>query len=146
VLLYLDLNGFNRPFDDQSQERIALETEAFFTILQRIVDGEDELVWSASLDLENSHHPIADRRAEIAEWAEAAGIYISVTEAISQRADRLTARGLAPLDATHVACAEAAGCDRLLTCDDRMLRRARRLRLALRVQDPIGYLEDVTNG
>ena len=49
MLLYLDLNCFNRPFDDQSQDRIAQETTAVFAILQRIIDGVDQLIWSAIL-------------------------------------------------------------------------------------------------
>ena len=42
--LYLDLNCFNRPFDDQTQTRIVQETSAVFAILQRIVDEMDHLV------------------------------------------------------------------------------------------------------
>ena len=64
--LYLDLNCFNRPFDDQTQARIVQETSAVFVILQRIVEGVDHLVWSVILDLENAQHPLADRRVEIA--------------------------------------------------------------------------------
>ncbi len=51
MLLYLDLNCFHRPFDDQNQDRIAQETTAALAILQRIVDGVDQLLWSAILDL-----------------------------------------------------------------------------------------------
>lgn len=47
--------------------------------------------------------------------------------------------GLDPLDATHVACAEAAACDYLLTCDDVMVRRAHRVTLPLHVLNPITY-------
>ena len=69
MLLYLDLNCFNRPFDEQSQDRIIQETAAVFEILQRIVEGVDQLVWSAILDFENAQHPLVDRRTEIARWA-----------------------------------------------------------------------------
>ena len=69
MLLSLDLNCFNRPFDDQSQDRIARETAAIFSVLQRIIDGIDHLSWSAILDFENAQHPLVDRRAEIARWA-----------------------------------------------------------------------------
>ena len=65
MLLYLDLNCFNRPFDDQSQDRIAQETMAVLSILQRIIDGVDLLAWSAVLDFENTQHPLVDRRTEI---------------------------------------------------------------------------------
>lgn len=38
--LYIDLSCFNRPFDDQLQDRIHLETEAVFGILNRILRRE----------------------------------------------------------------------------------------------------------
>jgi hypothetical protein len=33
--IYLDNCCYNRPFDDQTQERIHLESEAILTVLQR---------------------------------------------------------------------------------------------------------------
>ena len=47
-----------------------------------------------------------------------------------------------PLDAAHVACAELSGCDRLLTCDDRLLRAAYAQQLKVVVQNPLDYLEE----
>ena len=37
--IYLDMCTFNRPFDDQNQLKIKLETEAKLFIQQGIVDG-----------------------------------------------------------------------------------------------------------
>lgn len=54
MLLYLDLNCFNRPFDDPNQARIAREAAAVFTVLQRIVEGVDQLVWSAVKEHSNA--------------------------------------------------------------------------------------------
>jgi hypothetical protein len=65
VLLYLDLNCFNRPFDDQSQDLIAREAAAVFSLLHWIVDGIDQLTCSAVLEFENSQHPLMDRRTEL---------------------------------------------------------------------------------
>jgi predicted nucleic acid-binding protein len=145
VRLYLDLNCFNRPFDDQTQARIVQETSAVFAILQRIVDGMDHLVWSAILDFENAQHPLADRGVEIARWAHRAIVYIGVTPDVATRAHALTAAGFRPLDAAHLACAEATACNRLLTCDDQMLRVARRVRVEVQVQNPVSYIEEVTD-
>ena len=124
MLLYLDLNCFNRPFDDQTQTRIAREAQAVFSILTRIEDGADELAWSAALTFENLHHPLADRREEIARWEGRAVSTPAVVDAVGQRAQQLIDAGLHTLDAVHLAFAESAGCDRFLTCDDRLLRRA----------------------
>jgi len=55
--LYLDNCSFNRPFDDQSQIRIHLETEAKLAIQKKIMDGEFEIVWSYILDYENQQNP-----------------------------------------------------------------------------------------
>ena len=143
--LYLDLNCFNRPFGDQNQTRVARETAAVLTILQRIVDGGDHLVWSVILDFENAQHPLADRRVEIARWAQRAIAYMAVTPGVTARAHALTAAGFRPLDAAHLACAEAAACERLLTCDDQMLRTARRVRVGVQVQNPVPYMREATD-
>lgn len=142
MLVYLDLNCFNRPFDDQRQDRIAHETAAVFAILQRIIDGVDQLVWSSILTFENAQHPLADRRTEIAQWAHRAVANVVVSPQVATRARALTAAGFRPLDAPHLACAEAAACDRFLTCDDQVLRRARRVQVGLRVQNPADYIQE----
>ena len=145
MLLYLDLNCFNRPFDDQNQDRIARETTAVFSILQRVIEEVDSLVWSAVLDFENSQHPLVDRRTEIGRWAQRAVINIAINEQISIRAHALNQVGFGALDAAHLACAEAAACDYLLTCDDPMIRRSQRVALTLRVSNPLAYLEEQTD-
>ena len=143
MLLYLDLNCFNRPFDEQSQDRIVQETAAVFVILQRIIEGVDQLAWSAILAFENAQHPLVDRRTEIAQWAHRAVVNVAVTQQVATRARALTAARFRPLDAAHLACAEAAACDRLLTCDDQMLRKAQSLPLALHVQNPRNYIQEI---
>ncbi len=55
--IYLDLCCFNRPYDDQGQTRVRLETEAKLVLQQKVRDGQCELVWSAILDFENSKSP-----------------------------------------------------------------------------------------
>lgn len=145
MILYLDLNCFNRPFDDQNQDRIARETAAVFSVLQRIVDGLDRLAWSAILEFENLQHPLVDRRIEIARWAQRAVINVAISEYVRTRAQELTEAGFGPLDAVHVACAEAAACDCLLTYDDQLIRTSRRVPVSVRVQNPVEYLEEQTN-
>lgn len=146
MLIYLDLNCFNRPFDDQSQQRIAEETDAVFRILERITGGLDQLVWSEILDFENSRHPLADRRTEIGRWRHQAKVRIDVDDRVAALAEELTSVGLAPLDAAHLACAEVAGCDAFLTCDDRLIRRSERGSLNLSARNPVDFVEELENG
>jgi len=79
MLVYVDASCFNRPFDDQEQRRVAEETRAVFRILERIVDDRLDLAWSEVLDLENSRHPLVDRRTEIGRWRQKAAVHVAVT-------------------------------------------------------------------
>ncbi len=49
--LYLDMNIYNRPFDDQSQMRIQLETVAITMIFALIESGCFSARWSFVLEL-----------------------------------------------------------------------------------------------
>ena len=52
--LYLDTCVFNRPFDDQSQPRIWLETLAFSVIMQMIEDKTVVLVASSVVSYDST--------------------------------------------------------------------------------------------
>ena len=45
MLIYLDICCFNRPFDDQKQIRIRIETEAKLFIQEEILAGKFQLAW-----------------------------------------------------------------------------------------------------
>ena len=143
--LYIDLNCFNRPFDDQNQERIRLETEAVLGILTRIVEGKDTLLWSWVLSFENDKHPKPDRRDEIAVWEARSEQSIALNSEIEERSRHIAQAGIDALDATHLASAEAGGAEIFLTCDDMIVRRATGVGLTLRVLNPVAYFEEVTN-
>ncbi len=116
------------------------------TILQRIVDGVDQLAWSEVLDFENGQHPLSDRRAEIGSWSQRARVRIRVDAQVEVRAAELHAVGLGALDAAHLACAEVGGCGCLVTCDDRFIWRARRTDKRIMVKNPIECLESLEHG
>ncbi|NUN98656.1 MAG: hypothetical protein HUU16_21075 [Candidatus Omnitrophica bacterium] len=60
------------------------------------------------------------------------------------RAEILEGLGFKAADAVHIAAAESAAADVLLTCDDRMLSRARRLKrqLGVRVENPVDWIRE----
>ncbi|ETR67396.1 MAG: hypothetical protein OMM_11646, partial [Candidatus Magnetoglobus multicellularis str. Araruama] len=66
--IYLDNCCYNRPFDDQSQLRIKLESEAKLKIQYEIRAGKYQLAWSYILDLENDNNPYYERKRQINEW------------------------------------------------------------------------------
>lgn len=118
--LYLDNSVLNRLVDDATQPRIWLEGLCTVLVLQLAESGEVTLVRSAIHDLENSRSNIADRKALVAFLLNLAADTIPLTEAMRRRAAALR---LDPMDALHVAVAEAAAVDFFLTCDDRLARK-----------------------
>ena len=55
--IYLDNCCFNRPYDDQTQIRISLETQAKLYIQDLIKKGKLEMTTSYVLWYENSQNP-----------------------------------------------------------------------------------------
>jgi predicted nucleic acid-binding protein len=65
----------------------------------------------------------------------------ALDDGIIQRAASLESQGLGAIDALHVACAEASGCDYFLTCDDRLVRRYSG---QLKVVNPVSFVLEIT--
>jgi predicted nucleic acid-binding protein len=123
--IYLDLCCFNRPYDDQGQTRIRLETEAKLVLQQKVRDGQCELVWSAVLDFENSKSPFPEHSKAISAWRGLAAVSVRVSNSVLEHARRLQALGLGVYDALHVACAIQSEADVFVSTDDRLVRRLR---------------------
>lgn len=68
VLVFLDNCCYNRPYDDQSQIRINLETQAKLYIQRLIIDGKINLVYSYISRYENSQNPFKIRRDTISDF------------------------------------------------------------------------------
>jgi hypothetical protein len=67
--IYLDMCCLKRPFDDQSQPRIRLETETVLALLAA-ESATVDYIRSAALRLENRQNPIRVRVLGVAELAE----------------------------------------------------------------------------
>jgi predicted nucleic acid-binding protein len=125
VKIYLDNSVLNRPYDDQRQPRVWLETLCFVLILQMVEKGEAELIHSIFHVLENMESPAAERRSWVEACLKLAAHSIPVSREMELRANALSKIGLTPLDAAHVAAAENAQADYFITCDDRLIRKYR---------------------
>ena len=125
VKIYLDTSVFNRPFDDQSQTRIRLEAEAFLSILEKAVSGAVVIIGSSPLLYENSRNPFAERRERVSSYLGIASETVLMSESIRKKAVSLERAGFEPIDALHLACAEAGGVEYFITCDDNIIKKAR---------------------
>lgn len=143
--LYLDVCCLNRPFDDWSQPRIRLEAEAIIAILERVQAADWLLISSTALVSEITRTPETTRRQQVMDLLAAASIETKVTLEDVRRAAHLQGLGFKAFDALHIACAEAANADVLITTDDRLRRRAKTYvdRLNVPVQNPLTWMMDL---
>ena len=142
MTIYLDVCCLNRPFDDQSQNRVRLEAEAVLSILEMAAAGKLKLASSDIIDDELSQMPDDERREKVELLLDASSKHVSLTTNIERRATQFHKWNITPLDALHLAAAEAAHADYFLTTDDYLLRRAHRHadELKVRVENPAKWL------
>jgi len=119
--IYLDACSYNRPFDDQSQIKVRLETEAKLYIQSGIHERKYSLVWSYILDMENNENPYEEKRNAIAPWKDIADIYCPSSDEIVSAGREIMRHGIKPKDALHIACAIKCGCDYFITTDKALL-------------------------
>ena len=137
--IYLDSCCYNRPFDDQIQDLIRLETEAKLIIQERIKLGLYSLVWSYILQSENDENPSRDKRESIQAWQSIATEYCPASDEILSKAKGFATLGLKHKDAIHLACAIKHKCDYFLTTDKKFLNKNRHF-LEISIMNPIAFL------
>lgn len=144
IRVYLDNCVLNRPFDDQSQERIRLETEAIVLLLARIERREWIWLGSQAVEIEIDKTPDTEQRSRLRRVVEFAGSIIAIGEKELKRANELQAAGFVGFDAVHLACAESGKADVFLTTDDQLLNLAKRLakELQVRVENPLDWMKE----
>jgi len=146
--IYLDVSCLNRPFDDQAQARVRLESEAVTLILEKIDAGRWEQVSSRMAEIEILAIPNEVRRRRVLQLLPGSRMELGPT--VFDRARQLVEQGLQAADAVHVAAAEGLQTDVFLTCDDRLLARCQQIAddLTIAVANPLKWLEeqdDATN-
>jgi predicted nucleic acid-binding protein len=142
MIIYLDVCCLNRPFDDQSQNRVRLEAEAVLSILEMADARQLEIVGSDIIDDELAEMPDHERREKVELLLTVVSMQIALTTGIERRAIELQKWGLTPLDALHLAAAETARADYFLTTDDHLLRKSIRHQadLKVKVENPAKWL------
>lgn len=142
--IYLDTCCLNRPFDDQSQERIRLESEAVILILAHVQNHSWRWIGSDVLHYEVTQIADYERRYRILALMEHVDETASIDSAITERTIELEQLGFRTYDAMHIAAAEAINVDVFLTTDDRLLRLAARLesRIFVAVKNPLTWLSE----
>lgn len=140
IRIYLDNCCFNRPYDEQDDIKIQLETEAKLYIQDKIREGEYDLIWSYILEYENEVNPHIIRKKEIYEWKKIAAIQVEPKENILEIAKEIKAAGLKNKDALHVACALDGKADYLITTDKQMNNKNNEIN-GIEILNPMGFID-----
>lgn len=134
-----------RPFDDQTQDRIQLESQAILTILNYCQSRNWSLIGSEIVDFEVSKIPDEDKRQGVSILVSISQATVTVSKDVEKHAIELEDLKFDSFDALHIACAEKSEADVLLTTDDRLLDKALQniSVLKVKVENPVKWLMEV---
>ena len=139
--VYLDNCCFNRPYDDQSQFKVSLETQSKLFIQEQIKIGRLELVDSFILRYENNENPFTIRRESILDFIKKYSSYYvdySGFKTQSSLFSEIMDTGIKKKDAAHVVCAVFGGCEYFLTTDKRLLKYKSD---SIEIMNPVSFID-----
>lgn len=140
-LLYLDYNCFQRGFDDTRQVRIQMEALACQEIFDDAEAKRITLIWAFIHEDESLLCPYPSRRQETLRLATLCTVRVGPEAVLRSIALSFQQREpLSAKDAVHLACAVYARASAFITCDDRLIKLAKRLKLEIAIMNPIDYV------
>jgi len=112
IRVYLDNCCFNRPFDDQSQIRVFLETQAKLHIQNLIGITKLELAYSYMSVFENRNNPNDDNGKIIEDFFAYAAFFVDPNreEAVENRAEKIKTLGIKKMRNQNIIRSEAINC------------------------------------
>ena len=141
--IYFDNCCLNRPYDDLTDNTVRMECEAILSIID-ICGASDWSYFSSDVLLDEILETAdINRREKVMMLYHTAKEHIGFTETIFSRAKDLESFNIKSFDALHVASAESARADVLLTTDRRLINAAKRAGTHIPVRNPLVWLSEV---
>ena len=133
--IYLDSCCICRPYDEQLQSRVQHETAAIMQIISHCRSGELQWVDSTVLRFEINEISDLNKRSVVNFLLNSMPqtVFVSFGKMEILRGKQLETLGFKDRDASHIACAESGKVDIFLTTDDRVIKKAKRVRSQLHV-------------
>ena len=143
--LYFDNCCYNRPYDDQTQEKIHLEGEAILAIISKCDRNNDEIIGSPVVDLEIDQITDIEKKEKVKSFYDKTISWkIDYTENILKRVQELSGQtNIRTLDRFHLSFAEYSDADVLLTTDIKFEKACSKMDLKIKVINPLKYLMEV---
>ena len=104
-------------------------------------ENKVRLGWSFMHEDETILCPFPERKYEVLRLATLCEVRIGIEGEIYKLAKSFQKKGgLSAKDAIHLACASYIGADVFLTCDDRLIKQTKRLKLEMQIMNPVDYI------
>ena len=142
----MDVCCYNRPMDDQTQQRVHAETEAIFYILENLERHDWELIGSTVTEFEFDNNTDMFKRQSVYKLFEyAKNVYDILDYPDSQaRSNEFQSHGVGSVDSLHLAVSELTDVEVLLTTDDKFIKSAKRTGSKVKVINPLLWLMEVS--
>ncbi len=125
--IYIDTCGIQRPLDTKIQMRIILEADSILGLIEFCKGNKADLITSDILRFEIRKCQNTVRREYAQDILKIAEVDVSLTEEIRKRAAELEGFGFRGVDALYLASAETADADFFCTCDDGIIKKAKKV-------------------
>jgi hypothetical protein len=147
VLIYMDCCCLNRPSDDQTQEKIRIESDVIIAILSKCFYGSWRLIGSDIIEYEIMKTPDINKKNRALDLYKIKKENVVMNETIIKRANEIQKCGIKPMDSLHYASAEYRNVNVLLTVDKDFINSSKRISTLLKVESPINwFMEEIENG
>jgi hypothetical protein len=141
--IYMDCCSLNRPYDDQLQDKIRMESSAIIGILFKCFYGDWRLLGSDVIHYEILKTPDEIKRGNVFNLYSVNKEIIELNPEIQARAVEIQGKyKLKSLDSLHFASAEYRGVDVLLTTDKSFLYNAKQIG-TIRIENPVKWFMEV---
>lgn len=141
--IYMDVCCLNRPFDNQTQDKIRIESDAVLAILSKCMSEEWQLLSSEVIDIEIENTKDKWKKSKVYELYKLAKGKIMLNDKIVKRALEIQSFGLKSFDSLHVASAEYSKADIFLTTDKNLLHKTVKLKLDIKIANPLNWFMEV---
>lgn len=141
----MDVCCFSRPFDDQEQVRIRLESEAVLLVIDKMKAEKWAVFNSDAIETELENIPDGDKQKQLKDFLQKIeSEYVHYNQNILRRAKEFCEVGFGNMDALHIACAEEAKVDIFLSTDDKLVRIAKKnkAKIKIKIENPINWLRE----
>jgi len=141
--IYLDNCCYCRPYDKHAQQRVRNEAQAVLDAIEFCKAAGHCIVSSAVINKEMDKIKDGVKLGKVQKfYRDTAPDKIRITPEIVKRGKEFQAYGVKVPDCFHLACAEAAGADYLLTTDDQFISSAARTGSKIKVINPLNFLPE----